>query len=1005
MKEHKKLYKSGKNWVVATLAVASLGVVAMQQGVSADSTPAVTTNTNEQNSVQTAQQEQTKAQADYDHQQQVVNEDQQAVRTAQDNVTSADTNLAKVQQSAKEATDSNINKTQAEINNQENEVKTAQTQLKEAQDKLNNKQSQSTDHHDDAAVTTNDGDVNNAQALQDSIEQNNLKLPDGYVDAFNNFNDNRADNLAKVSKASIYKLNPYHHSSSDAKVQIKDINNLDDDVTENLDLWYAGIMNDLLHNYDLRNSKGTLLRDDLNFNVTNYGIKTAKYINNLINKYTIDPRVDQLVNPSAGGVELYLITYDEYNNVELDSTQKDLAEALKQSQTDKDMVKYDQDKIALLKEQLQKSDKLYIPSNLKSRANVGKDGMMISPEEGDLKGDWEVRPTFLKAVDECIPNWGETKTTYGQEITNLDQLKEALWNNFILYNLINNTDEANMNDASFDFLDKNYETKEAGIKRLQSYERSGVDALFGDLASQDVDMMRPQLQDTKNFTFSFTVDKAGQITPHWYHIAKDHQGDADAQPLTITKANNVVTPHAADNQLEQLQADVKAKQTAYDQAKAKLDSLETKLAELQQAATNLKAAQAKANDAHRQLATAQQQLKADQAKLATLKLALDKANKKLNVAKAQAKVDTTQAAADKADNEYHAQEAIVSQDQQKVTDLENKVNNTSLWDNDKAQQLQKVMDQYAAENDLKILKFDGTHSLNTAGPNYADLSKYYVNGQKVTVEMSNDGQGNSDYNIVALYNHNLRNANASEFHDTYIFAFHNGQPVLLLDRTTNGDKIQTQTADNLNAAEREQYNIQALQASFAQTAGNNDELANQLQQAKDKLAADQAKLTELKATKTQADENYRQAKESLANAQGVKIPDTTDQTTPSDTENQHKDDNNQGPVTDNSQSQSTTEVTPNEQTDKQEVSSATSQGENVQKPVTGVVKGAEGQTVVNLTTQKNDAKKTNSSSVVNATKNVNNALPQTGNRESIAAIALGAVAAMFGLSLAKKREY
>lgn len=66
MKEHKKLYKSGKNWVVATLAVASLGVVAMQQGVLADSTPAVTTNTNEQNNVQTAQQEQAKAQADYD---------------------------------------------------------------------------------------------------------------------------------------------------------------------------------------------------------------------------------------------------------------------------------------------------------------------------------------------------------------------------------------------------------------------------------------------------------------------------------------------------------------------------------------------------------------------------------------------------------------------------------------------------------------------------------------------------------------------------------------------------------------------------------------------------------------------------------------------------------------------------------------------------------------------------------------------------------------------------
>lgn len=997
MKEHKKLYKSGKNWVVATLAVASLGVVAMQQGVSADSTPAVTTNINEQNNVQTAQQEQSKAQADYDHQQEVVNKDQQTVQTAQDNVTSADANLAKTQQSAKEATDSNINKTKAEINNQENEVKTAQSQLKEAQDKLNNNQSQSTNHHDDSAVTTNDGDVNNARALQDSIEQNKIKLPGGYVDAFNNFNDNRADNLAKVSKDSIYKLNPYHHSSSDAKVQIKDINNLDDDVTENLDLWYAGIMNDLLHNYDLRNSKGTLLRDDLHFNVTNYGIKTAKYINNLINKYTIDSRLDQLVNPGAGAAEWYLITYDEYNKEELNNTQKGLAEALKQSQPDKDTVKYEQDKLALLKEQLQKSDKLFIPNTLKIRETLEEDRTSLPSEEKDLKGNWEDRPSFLKAVDQSSINWGMTKTTYGQKITNLDQLKEALWNNFILYNLSNNTD---MDDVAYD----ESETKEASMKRLQSEERPSVDALFGLLESPDWSMM-PQLQDAKNFTFSFTVDKAGQITPHWYHIAKDHQGDADAQPLTITKANNVVIPHAADNQLEQLQADVKAKQAAYDQAKTKLDSLKTKLAELQQAAANLKAAQDKANDAHQQLATAQQQLKVDQAKLATLKLALDKANKKLNVAKAQAKVDTTQATADKADNEYHAQEVIVSQDQQKVTDLENKVNNTSLWDNDKAQQLQRVMDQYAAENDLKILKFDGTHSLNTAGPNYADLSKYYVNGQKVTVEMSNDGQGNSDYNIVALYNHNLRNANASEFHDTYIFAFHDEQPVLLLDRTTNGDKIQTQTADNLNAAEREQYNIQALQASFAKIAGNNDELANQLQQAKAKLATDQAKLTELKATKTQADENYRQAKESLANAQGVKIPDTTDQTTPSDTESQHKDDNNQRTVTDNSQSQSTTKVTPNEQADKQEVTAAASQGENVQKSVTSAVKGANGQTVVNLTAQKNDVKKTDSSSVVNATKNVNNALPQTGNRESIAAIALGAVAAMFGLSLAKKREY
>lgn len=72
----------------------------------------------------------------------------------------------------------------------------------------------------------------------------------------------------------------------------------------------------------------------------------------------------------------------------------------------------------------------------------------------------------------------------------------------------------------------------------------------------------------------------------------------------------------------------------------------------------------------------------------------------------------------------------------------------------------------------------------------AGFDKFDVD-DPVSIGMDKDGCGSNDYKVVAIYNHGNY-----EFHITYFFAFYNGQPVVLVDQTTNGDRIRAKVTNN-----------------------------------------------------------------------------------------------------------------------------------------------------------------------------------------------------------------
>ncbi|GBG04430.1 DUF4767 domain-containing protein [Lactobacillus rodentium] len=119
-------------------------------------------------------------------------------------------------------------------------------------------------------------------------------------------------------------------------------------------------------------------------------------------------------------------------------------------------------------------------------------------------------------------------------------------------------------------------------------------------------------------------------------------------------------------------------------------------------------------------------------------------------------------------------------------------NSSDDWNSSKQAKFDDFFDNWAdgMDQDYTKVNTDGTFK---AGPaEYpAAFDKFDVDGEPVTIGMSKDGRGNKDYNVVAVYNHGNY-----EFHITYFFTFHNGKPVVLVDQTTNGDRIKAKVTDN-----------------------------------------------------------------------------------------------------------------------------------------------------------------------------------------------------------------
>lgn len=134
----------------------------------------------------------------------------------------------------------------------------------------------------------------------------------------------------------------------------------------------------------------------------------------------------------------------------------------------------------------------------------------------------------------------------------------------------------------------------------------------------------------------------------------------------------------------------------------------------------------------------------------------------------------------------------------------------TLWNPKKDDQLKSFIDQWAPTMKQTYVKYDGTHSIKTptdiSYPDY--LPKVNVEGTKDSIGWSKSGKGNYKYNVVAIYNYDNTKP-PMEGHITYFFAFEDGQPVVLVDQSTNGTPNLTQTENT------------KLKTAFAQIADGN----------------------------------------------------------------------------------------------------------------------------------------------------------------------------------------
>lgn len=73
----------------------------------------------------------------------------------------------------------------------------------------------------------------------------------------------------------------------------------------------------------------------------------------------------------------------------------------------------------------------------------------------------------------------------------------------------------------------------------------------------------------------------------------------------------------------------------------------------------------------------------------------------------------------------------------------------------------------------------------------SEFDQTTINGTHDSIGWAPSGKGPYAYNVVAIYNYD-RPGNAAT-HITYAFAFHDGDPVALVDQSTNGTPDWTPT--------------------------------------------------------------------------------------------------------------------------------------------------------------------------------------------------------------------
>lgn len=119
----------------------------------------------------------------------------------------------------------------------------------------------------------------------------------------------------------------------------------------------------------------------------------------------------------------------------------------------------------------------------------------------------------------------------------------------------------------------------------------------------------------------------------------------------------------------------------------------------------------------------------------------------------------------------------------------------ALWNQNKKQKLDTFMQQWGTTMKQQYKSYGPGNNTNFYGiafPQQFDQTLLKVDNQTVSMKWSNDGTGNADYNVVAIYcdSDTAQSMNAH----LYLFAFHDDEPVVLITQQTNGNV--TKTSDN-----------------------------------------------------------------------------------------------------------------------------------------------------------------------------------------------------------------
>lgn len=118
----------------------------------------------------------------------------------------------------------------------------------------------------------------------------------------------------------------------------------------------------------------------------------------------------------------------------------------------------------------------------------------------------------------------------------------------------------------------------------------------------------------------------------------------------------------------------------------------------------------------------------------------------------------------------------------------------TLWSTSKDHQLKAYIDQWGPTMGQTYTEYDGHTPLKTSvGTTYPEvLNHITIQGPAGTIGWSADGNGQYDYNVVAIYNYDGTHAPLPN-HITYVFAFYHQAPFVLVDQSRDGSPTLTQT--------------------------------------------------------------------------------------------------------------------------------------------------------------------------------------------------------------------